>query len=175
MAKKTRRKKKTRGRRVGAGRGPGRPSRLSGMSTSDLMREIERRQGQLAHLESEREELRKRLDTVESEIAALGGSASAPVRRGPGRPRKNESAAPAARTRRAPSRNGRRRPRNEMTLEDAMAKVLDGKTLGVMDIAKAVQAEGYRTNAANFRTIVNQTLIKSPRFKKVARGQYTAA
>ena len=42
------------------------------------------------------------------------------------------------------------------------------------DVTEAVQRAGYKTSAANFRTIVNATLLKSPKFKKVARGQYTA-
>jgi propanediol dehydratase large subunit len=69
---------------------------------------------------------------------------------------------------------GRIRPRNEMNLVEALAKVLDGKTMSVTDVAEAVQRAGYRTSSDNFRTIVNQTLIKSDRFKKVSRGQYTA-
>ena len=31
----------------------------------------------------------------------------------------------------------------------------------------------YRTSAANFHTIINQTLLKDARFKKARRGQYT--
>ena len=54
--------------------------------------------------------------------------------------------------------------------------VLKGKTMGVTEVAQAVQQAGYRTSAANFRVIVNQSLIKHRRlFKKVARGKYTAA
>jgi hypothetical protein len=34
---------------------------------------------------------------------------------------------------------------------------------------------GYRANAANFRVIVNQTLLKNKSiFKKLGRGRYTA-
>jgi hypothetical protein len=48
--------------------------------------------------------------------------------------------------------------------------------MGVSEAADAVLKAGYQTNAANFRTIVNQTLIKNrSMFKKVGRGQYTAA
>ena len=58
----------------------------------------------------------------------------------------------------------RRRPRNEMNLVDSLAEV-----------TQAVQNAGYMTTAANFRTIVNQALIReNKRFKKVARGRYTA-
>jgi hypothetical protein len=48
--------------------------------------------------------------------------------------------------------------------------------MGVTEAATAVQKAGYTTNAANFRTIVNACLIKHKKlFKKVSRGQYTAA
>ncbi len=66
----------------------------------------------------------------------------------------------------------RRRPRNELTLVDALIKVLKGKTLGVADIVDAVQKAGYRTTSPNFRTIANQTLINNPSFKRVSRGKY---
>jgi len=71
---------------------------------------------------------------------------------------------------------GRRRPRNETNLAEALVKVLKGKTMRVKDMVGAVQRAGYRTNAANFRTIVNQALIKNKgMFKKMGRGEYTAA
>jgi hypothetical protein len=66
------------------------------------------------------------------------------------------------------------RPRNTATLVDALAKILDGKTMRVTDVAEAVQKAGYRTNSSHFRTQVNIALSKSGRFKRVGRGQYTA-
>jgi len=48
--------------------------------------------------------------------------------------------------------------------------------MGVTEAAEAVKKAGYKTNAANFRVIVNQALLKHRnKFKKVERGQYTAA
>jgi hypothetical protein len=35
-----------------------------------------------------------------------------------------------------------------------------------------VQAGGYRSGSANFRTIVNQRLITEKRFKNAGRGMY---
>lgn len=75
------------------------------------------------------------------------------------------------------SSNGgiRRRPRNEMNLVDTLSKVLKNKTMSVTDAAQAARDAGYMTTAANFRTIVNQALIREKKtFKKVSRGQYTA-
>jgi len=51
---------------------------------------------------------------------------------------------------------------------------VNGKTMGVSDVAGAVQKAGYRTSSPSFRTIVNQALIASGKFKRVGRGQYTA-
>lgn len=67
----------------------------------------------------------------------------------------------------------RRRPSNESNLADALAKLLAKTTMSVTRIAEEVQKAGYRTTSPNFRTIVNQTLIKDKRFKRVSRGKYT--
>ncbi len=75
----------------------------------------------------------------------------------------------------APAGGGRRRPRNTMNLVDALSTVLKNKTMGVSEAAEAVENLGYRSSSANFRNIVNQTLLKHKgNFKKVGRGQYTA-
>ena len=48
-----------------------------------------------------------------------------------------------------------------------------GKAMRVGEIVEAVQAGGYRSNSANFRGIVNQTLIKErKRFAAADRGLY---
>ncbi len=63
-----------------------------------------------------------------------------------------------------------------------MAATLKGKTLSVTELAEAVQKEHpgklmayncYKTTSPNFRTIVNQALLKDDRFKRVSRGMYT--
>ena len=61
-----------------------------------------------------------------------------------------------------------------MTLSDALERVLSGKTLSVTDAVDAVKGIGYRTRSNNFRTQVNIALIKSGKFRRVRRGQYTA-
>lgn len=70
---------------------------------------------------------------------------------------------------------GRGRARNQVSLPAAMETVLkkSGKPMRVGDIVDAVQRSGYRSSSANFRGIVNQTLIKEPRFKSTERGFYT--
>jgi len=181
--KKAGRKKASRkkaGRRKVAGRkkkrsSRGRPSSLSKMTTADLTAELSRRKNQLPALRREHSDLLDQLSQVEAEIAEIesaagagaGAGASAPARgrrrgsgRGPGRPKGSGA--------------GRKRPRNEQNLEDTLAETLRGKTMSVTEATDAVQANGYKTSAANFRTIVNATLLKSPKIKRVARGQYTA-
>ncbi|MBL8991650.1 MAG: hypothetical protein JNJ48_08740 [Phycisphaerae bacterium] len=67
------------------------------------------------------------------------------------------------------------RARNSMSLAEALAKLLKGKTMRVNEAADAVRAAGYQSNAENFRTMVNLQLIKSGKFKRVGRGRYTTA
>ena len=122
------------------------------MPAAVLHKELRRRQRSLGTLQKRRARLARKLAALDAQITAAGGTAS----KGGG--------------------VGRVRPRNETNLVDALAKVLKGATKGVSEAAEAVQKAGYRTGAANFRGIVNQALIKHrKRFKKVARGQYTAA
>ena len=50
-----------------------------------------------------------------------------------------------------------------------------GETMAIgRTFAEAVQKAGYQTTSPNFRTIVNQTLLKKKHFKRVERGQYTS-
>ena len=95
--------------------------------------------------------LREQLAAIESEIAEMGATAVVGVE------------------------PGRKRARNAESLVDAMRRVLTGTELTVTELSDAVQAAGYVTTSPNFRTIVNQTLIKYPKmFKRVARGVYTS-
>jgi hypothetical protein len=115
------------------------------------------RRAELTRLERQRAGIAKKLNRIDARIAALGGNG----RRGG-----------------AGSGGGRMtaggRVRNEKSLNDTIEQVLGkgGKAMGVGDIADAVQAAGYRSNSANFRSIVNQTLIKDKRFASSERGMY---
>ncbi|MHA7814354.1 MAG: hypothetical protein ACX94C_13305 [Phycisphaerales bacterium] len=119
------------------------------MSTAELQAELQRRERNVRRLERRREKLIADLGEVEQALAAEGAlSASGGIRR---------------------------RPRNEKSLVDSLADVLKGKEMSVTEVTQAVQEAGYMTTAANFRTIVNQALIReNKRFKKVSRGRYTA-
>ncbi len=125
---------------------------LSSMSTDALEKEIKRRERltetKVARLMVRREKLREELANVEAEIIESGGK--------------------LARV------GARKRPKNTKKLSDALATVLKTKTLSVTEVSEEVQHAGYKTTSPNFRTIVNQTLLKDPRFKRVSRGKYTA-
>jgi vacuolar-type H+-ATPase subunit D/Vma8 len=129
---------------------------LTHMSLPDLQREILRRQRQLERriktLVEKRERLLSHVTEIESEIA----SAEVEIKANGGTP----SVA-------------RKRPRNTSTLADALADMLNDQHMSVTEVSAAVQGAGYRTTSPNFRTIVNQTLLKDLRFKRVSRGRYT--
>jgi septal ring factor EnvC (AmiA/AmiB activator) len=147
--KKTSKKTAKRGRKTTAKRAPrSAGAALESMTVSELQAELNRRRRGVARLERRREKLSAELAAVNAEIAELGGSLTG----GTGT-----------------------RARNSMTLPDALHQVLQGVTMSVTEAADAVRAAGYSSSAANFRTMVNQALLKDKRFKKVSRGQYTAA
>jgi septal ring factor EnvC (AmiA/AmiB activator) len=121
---------------------------LENLSVSELQAELQRRRRGVAKLERRREKLVNELADINAQISDLGGSlGSTPTGRA----------------------------RNSMTLPDALHQVLSGTTMSVTEAADAVRAAGYQSSAANFRTMVNQALLKDKRFKKVSRGQYTAS
>ncbi len=130
------------------------PSRrsLSSMTLTDIRRELNRRQRTVATLERRKQRLLRKLEDIDAKIMASGGSGG--LTRLGGR---------------------RTRARNETNLIDALAATLKGKTLSVTEAAAAVQKNGYKTTSPNFRTMVNAALLNKKKFKRVERGQYTAA
>jgi hypothetical protein len=126
-----------------------RPPSLSNLSIAQLERIIDSRRSEISRLERSRAKLARKLNQLDSKIDLLGGSAR--------------------------GRNGAAgRVRNDKSLPEMLVGVLSrgGKPMGVGEIAAAVRAGGYKTNSANFRSIVNQTLIKDKRFASSARGMY---
>ncbi len=149
MAKKTRKKTK-------AASAAKKPGALDDIPTDDLAKEMRRRERQMNRLLSRREKLVSQIEELDRQIESFGGPASYGGfgLTSTGKPR--------------------RRPRNEKSLSEALSSVLKNKIMSVTEAAEAVQRAGYQTTSSSFRTIVNQTLIKDPRFKKVSRGKYTA-
>lgn len=124
---------------------------LDGLSVNELHRELRRRERtagrNVSKLQTKRARLAAQLADIDAQIGKLGGRVGG---------------------------GARRRPRNELNLAEALAKTLKNSTMSVTEVAEAVQRGGYQTTSPNFRTIVNQTLLKDSRFKKISRGQYTA-
>jgi hypothetical protein len=114
---------------------------------------LDNRRREMTDLQRERSKLMQRLDALDRRLGALAGS-GARFRNGGG--------------------GGGGRGRNSQSLVASMEAVLarSGKPMTVGDIMEAVRAGGYRSNSANFRGIVNQTLIKEKRFASAGRGIY---
>lgn len=132
---------------------------LQALSTVQLQGEIKRRE---AAATRRLKSLRKRREKLLIDLAAID--------------REMRSLASAARQNGLGGRSGigRTRPKNDSNLAEALAVLLTEKVLSVTEIAEQVQMAGYKTTSPNFRIIVNQTLIKDKRFKRVRRGHYTA-
>jgi len=109
------------------------------------------KQSELSKLHRQRANLQRRMDLIDRQISRVGGGAMNGLRGG-----------------------GGVRARNERSLLDTIEGVLTkaGKPLSVSAILEGVHATGYRSGSANFRGIVNQTLIKDKRFGQVSRGVY---
>jgi hypothetical protein len=128
-----------------------RPSSPSNLSLADIDRMIQGRRKDLNKLHEKRKKLQRELDRYDRSIAAIGGSNG-----------------------RGLSSRAGRRPRNERSLRDTIAQVLE-KVAGptsVGDILDKVQASGYRSSSANFRLMVNLALMKDKRFQRAGRGLY---
>ena len=119
----------------------------SNLTISQLEQILASRRHVVSKLEHERAKLLKRLEGLEAQIAELGGD----------------------------SRLSNGRVRNAKGLNDTIADVLasrGGGPVKVAEIVEAVLATGYKTHSANFRGIVNQSLIKDKRFVQAVRGAY---
>lgn len=122
-------------------------SSLSKLSVAEIQRELRKRSRAVAGLQRRRANLLKKLAALDAKLREEGAN---------------------------PAGGMRKRPKNDANLVDALAKCLSGRTMGVTEVAEYVQKQGYQTTSPNFRTIVNQALIRDKRFKRVGRGQYTA-
>ena len=124
-----------------------RPSSGTNLSLADLQSIMETRRGELGRLRKQRSELQRKLDGLDRQIGRIEGGGRM---------------------------GGGGRARNAKSLNDTLEEVLsNGKPMSVGDIVEAVKAAGYRSSSANFRGIVNQTLIKeNKRFVATERGVY---
>src|SRR5437868_10569681 len=121
------------------------------LSISQLERILRTRKSELQKLARRRAKIARQLAKIDAQARALGGD--------------NGSGGGAG---------GGGRARNEKSLVKMIEDVLgrSSKPVNVGEIADAVRAKGYKSNSANFRGIVNQTLIKEKQFAQAGRGMY---
>jgi hypothetical protein len=129
-------------------------------SLKQLHAEIKRREAGAARLQKKRDKLAAQIAAVDAEMAKLGVSgAKAP--RATGSKGKGRSATP------------RKRAKNKVTLEDALAGCADvGAVVSPQEAADLVQKNGYKSKSATFGGQVANALSKHPKFKKTGRAQY---
>jgi hypothetical protein len=134
-----------------------RPASGTNLTIAQLQRVLNEKQSELNKLHRQRENLQRKINLIDRQIERVdgGGGGSNGTRRGGGG-------------------GGGKRPRNEHSLLDTIEAVLrkGGKPMKVQEILDGVMASGYRSGSANFRGIINQTLIKDKRFGQVERGTY---
>lgn len=143
------------------------------MSLSELEEAIASKRSEL---QSRREELMEELSSIDSVLGAMGtgSGGSAPAKRGPGRPKGSKNAGVAKKG----GKGGRRgpRPKNDMSMKEAITKALEGKKGGLTldEVAEGVKAIGYKSNSANFKNVVYQNLYGNKEmFPKNDDGKYT--
>jgi septal ring factor EnvC (AmiA/AmiB activator) len=119
------------------------------LTVDELERMLNKKRRELSRLSRKRATAQRRLEDIDDRIRRLGGSAVS-------------------------IRGGGRRARNDQSLVEVIHSVLQkaARPLRVSAIADAANAAGYRSSSANFRGIVNQMLIKDPRFASQNRGFY---
>lgn len=130
-----------------------RPASGTNLTIAQLQRVLEDKKSEVNKLMRQRSELQKRMNLIDRQIERVGGGALNGLRRG---------------------LTAGGRARNDRSLLDTIEGVLrdNGKPMRVPEILDAVLATGYRSGSANFRGIINQTLIKDKRFGQVQRGIY---
>ncbi len=137
--------------------------RSQSMSIAQLEKALASTKHQIQTLKDRREMLLAQIAKVDKNIAQLAGEPVAPAA---------EQKAPT----RAPAKPKKQRklPKNTMSLNDAIVKVLGEakKPLRVAEIAEAVEAAGYTTTSKTFAKQVSGIAAEEKRVEKVARGLF---
>lgn len=123
------------------------------LTIAELEKELRSRKTELKSLYRRRRPIAARLAAIDSRMEKIGGA-----------PMNGSNGANGH----APARDA-----NGKTLLEMLEAVMkSGRAFTVGQIVAKVTRRGYRSKSANFRGIVNQTLIKEKRFRQVARGTY---
>lgn len=130
-----------------------RPKSILSLTIADLQNLLRAKKDEIPRLKKQRRRLAKELAVVDRELSQLSGRARV------GRPKGSGLRG--------------RRPKNAKSLVETIHMVLAGKgPMKVGDILDSVRRAGYKSKSANFRGIINQTLIKEKKFGSVGRGTY---
>ena len=128
-------------------------------STAELLAEIKRREKGADKLRKRRDKILAELATIEAELSELG------LLDGPKGGRGGRRGRPAG--------SGGKRPKNSLSLPDALAACAEvGAVLSPAEAATLVKANGYKTVSKSFGAQVANALAKHDKFKKEGRGQY---
>jgi len=129
--------------------------KLENVPLAELKKEIERRQKLLPKLIAQRDALAEQITELQRMETAVVGE-------------------PAARSRAtARPRRLHRAAGNKSSLAEVLATFMKGREkVTVGEAMKGALAAGYRTTSKSFRSVVNQMLLKSPRFRSVGRGEF---
>lgn len=137
---------------------PWEASPLAKFPMAELLAEIDARHARAEQLRAEAERVTAEMTAIEGELAAMGVEVEA----GPAPRVQREAAAP-----RQP------RPRNTVSLADALALAVEVRAVvSPTEAAQLVQSNGYQSTAQNFGMVVANALSKDSRFKRVNRGRY---
>jgi hypothetical protein len=120
------------------------------LTIAELEHMLDSRRRKVARLQKERAKLQRKLNDLDGRIRVLSGAGGARL-------------------------GGGGRAQNAQSLVATLESVLKnaGKPLRVGEILQKVEAAGYRSTSANFRALLNQTLIKERKhFASAGRGLY---
>jgi len=141
---------------------------LSSMSLDELRRELKRREDAVARLQEKRVRIVAELAMVEAEIRRCGGEAALAT----GMPGLDGEDSPAS-SPRNPTRTAAPRPKNSLSLTDALTAAVDaGTVVSPTEASELVRKNGYLTNSKTFVQTVTVALSKHSGFKRVERGRY---
>lgn len=161
MAKRGRKAKKGAGKKAAKGRRRV-VSRLDQAEIAELRAALDKKMCQLA---DEKERLLARVAEIDR---LTGGKAAAPARPKAVKGRKVGRPAKVAKVRQV---------RGGPTLGNRLEQLLKDapKPMRVLQLLEAVKESGYPSKSPHLRSMVNQTLSRDPRFRKVRRGTYKLA
>ena len=171
---------------------------LTDLSTEEIKKELEKREGALSGLYARRDELEKELAEVNERIAGEAASPAAPAsaeksdgtsaetpdakpaetpdaQSGEEAPKKRRGRPPGSKNKPKTAGSaaaGRKRPKNDKPLPAVLADVLGGRKgpTPLDEIYEAVVATGYKTASKNFKNVIYQNLYNKDEFTKTGDG-----